>query len=400
MKNKDLVSDKDLSVSISKRITNMPWASVLLIVSLLAVVAGALVSTKSLAVINRNIADAKEAARPAKIKIIKITVPDCTECFSVREAVSEFKKLNVKVSEEKDVPIKSEKANELIKKFGIKKVPTYLITGEAKKNNLANFVKNNGEVKDDTFIFTKITPVYISTANGKKMGKVTATLITDPSCSVCFDPKPVIESFKKSGVKVTELREVDSNSLDGQNIIGKYKIAKVPTFIFSSEFYLYENAKSSWQNFGTVENDKTYVARNLPLPYKDLTKGQIEGLVDIIYLTDSSCTDCYKVQDVQKPILAKGYSVALRSERFVETSSAEGQSLVSKYSISKVPTILLSPEIDQYVNLKSVWKNVGIVGTDGWYVFTGFNQLGNITYKDLASGQIVKPTQQGGNQAK
>jgi len=400
MNKKDLLSNNGISLIKNKKDKSIVWTNIFLLVSLFAVVFGALVSTKISSTINKNIADAKEAVRPAKVKIIKIITSGCVECFNVNEAVSGFKKLNVKVDGETTLQIKSKEANELIKRFGIKKLPTYLVTGEVKKNNLENFVKDNGEVKGNTFIFTKITPVYINTATGKEMGKVTATLITDFSCPQCFNSKPVIENFRKSGVKINYVKEVDWNSSAGQAIISRYKITKVPSFIFSSEFDLYDNTKSSWQNFGTVEDDRTYVARNLPLPYRDLTSGQITGLVNIIYLTDSSCEECYKVQDVQKPILTQSYRVALQSERFVETSSAEGQNLISKYSISKVPTILLSPEIDQYVDLKNVWKNVGIIETDGWYVFTGFNQLGNIIYKDLASGQIVKPTQQGGNQAK
>lgn len=383
------MNKKDVISSIGS--LNIPWPKIILAVTLFATIAGALFSTKTLTDVNKNIAAAKEAARPANVKIIKITTPNCTDCFNVDNDIASFKKLNVKVEEEKTLVFDSPEANASIKQLTIKKVPTYFVTGEVTKNNLENFVKSNGEVKDNTFIFTKLSPVFIDTGTGQEMGRVTATLITDPSCSQCTDPKTVVENFKKAGVKVKEIKELVWNSINAKNIISQYKIAKVPTFIFSPEFDLYDTVKTSWPNFGTVENDKTYIARNLPLPYRDLSKGQIVGLVDLVYLTDSSCTDCYKAQDVQKPILTKGYGVALRSERAVDISSAEGKSLLAQYGITKIPTILISPEADQYANLKNVWKNVGTVGTDGWYVFTGFNQLGNVTYKDLTNNQIIKP---------
>ena len=369
----------------------VPWPKIFLTVALAVTIAGALFSTKTLAVINKNIATAKEVARPANIKIVKITTPNCKDCFNVDDAVAGFRKLNIAVEEEKILTVDSEEADASIKQFGIKKVPTYLVTGEITKNSLENFVKSNGEIKDNTFIFTKLSPVFIDTETGQEMGRVTATLITDSSCSQCVDPKLIVENFRKAGVKVKDLKELAWNSLGGQNIIYQYKITKVPTFIFSPEFDLYDTVKTSWPNFGTIENDKTYIARNLPLPYRDLSKGQIIGLVNLIYLTDSSCTDCYKVQDVQKPILKQGYSVGIRSERTVDVLSREGQGLISKYKITKVPTILLSPEANQYVNLKNVWKNVGTVESDGWYVFTGFNQLGNVTYKDLTNNQVIRP---------
>jgi len=375
-------------------IGNLPWPKIILSLSLSATIIGALASTKILTDINRNVAAAKEAARPANVKIVKITTPDCADCFDVDSAISSFKKLNIKVEDEKTITLDSPEAQASIKQFSIKKVPTYLVTGEVIKNNLETFVKNNGDIKDDAFIFTKLSPVFIDPETKQEKGWVTATVITDSTCSQCVNPKTTVEDFKKAGVKVKYLKEFTWNSLSGQSVINQYKIIKIPTFVFSPEFDLYDTLKSSWSNFGTVEQNKTYVARNLPLPYRDLTKGQIAGLVDIIYLTDSTCVDCYKVQDIQKPILVNGYGVALRSERFVDTASAEGRNLISKYKISKVPTILISPEIDQYTNLKNVWKSVGIIETDGWYVFTEFSQLGNIIYKDLTNNQVIRPAGQ------
>ena len=381
--------------------TDIQWPKVILSLSLLATVIGALISTKILTDINKNVALAKEAARPAIVKIVKITTPDCTDCFNLDNAILSFKKLNIKVEEENTITFGSPEADASIKQFAIKKVPTYIVTGDVAKNNLETFVKANGEIKDNTFIFTNLSPVFIDPETKREKGWVTATIITDPSCSQCLDTKTIVESFKKGGIKLKGMKELAWNSLGGQRVINQYKITKVPTFIFSSEFDLYDSLKTSWSNFGTVEQDeqsssasKTYVARNLPLPYRDLTKGQIAGLTDIIYLTDATCADCYKAQDVQKPILTKGYGVAIRSERFVDISSAEGRSLISKYSITKVPTILVSPEVDQYANLKSVWKSVGTVDKDGRYIFTEMSQLGGVIYKDLTSDQIIKPAGQ------
>ena len=379
---------------------------IFLIIALVGTLTGALFSTKTLAVINKNMAAAKEAARPANVKIVKITTPNCQDCFNVDGAVLDFKKLNVKVAEEKSYVFDSPEAKAKISQLGIKKLPTYLVTGEVIKQTIADFVKTNGEIKDNTFIFTKLSPVFIDTTTGQEMGRVTATLITDSSCSQCPDLKLVIDNFQKAGVKIKDLKELSFNSLDGRRLINQYKITKIPTFIFSPEFDLYDAIKAAWANFGTVEEDKTYnssgarisssayVARNIPLPYRDLAKGKIAGLVDLVYLTDSSCADCYKVQDVQRPILTQGYGVALRSEQTVDAASAEGKKLISRYTITKIPTILLSPEADQYSNIKDIWQSVGTVAADGWYVFTGLSQLGNITYKDLIENQVVKPAEQ------
>lgn len=362
---------------------------VLLFITLLTTVTGALVSTKTLVAVNKNIAAYKEAARPASVKLIKITTPDCSECFNLDTAINDFKKQNVKVEEEKTLSFDGPEASSLIKELDIKKAPTYIVWGEVTKSSLEGFVKNNGAIKNNAFVFTKVTPVYIDIDSKREVGKVTATILSDQTCTQCIDPKLTVDSFKKAGVRIADQKEVAWNSSEGQRLINQYKITKLPTFIFSSDIDFYDKVKSNWENIGTVEADNTYVARNLLLPYRDLEKNQVIGLVDLIYLTDSSCSNCYKADEVQKPILQQGYGVGIRFERTVNVSSGEGQRLISQYKIVSVPTILLSPDADQYTNLKNDWKNVGTVEEDGWYVFRQMQRLNGAVYKDLATDQIV-----------
>jgi len=378
-----------VDVPLEKREVNIPWPKMFLGIALIATIAGALFSTKTLAGVEKKIAQAKENARPANIKITKITTPNCPDCFNLDDAVSALKKQNVSVGEEKAVLFDSSEGQSLIKQLGVQRVPTYIVTGEVTKKNLEGFIKSNGEIKNDTFVFTKVNPIFIATDTKKEMGKVTATILTDPSCLQCLDPKLTIEAYKKAGVKITDEKEVAWNSAEGQQLISQYKVTKLPTFLLSSDIDLYDSVKTNWTRIGTVESDKTYVARNLLLPYRDIEKGQIVGLVNLVYLTDSACTDCYDAEQTQKPILTRGFGVGLLSERTVDLNSAEGQGLVNQYKITKVPTILLSPDADQYVNLKNVWQSVGTVESNGWYVFREMNRLGNIIYKDLASNQVI-----------
>src|SRR3989338_10544000 len=101
MNRKDVVSSIGSRLSSKKKKLNITWPKIILIVTLTATVIGALVSTKTLVAINKNITAAKEAARPANVKIIKLTTPNCQDCFDVNTAVNNFKKQNVKVEEEK-----------------------------------------------------------------------------------------------------------------------------------------------------------------------------------------------------------------------------------------------------------------------------------------------------------
>ena len=73
---------------------NISWPKIILAIALFATAAGALFSTKTLTDVNKNIALAKEAARPANVKIIKITDSTCQDCFYVDTAFTYFYKQN------------------------------------------------------------------------------------------------------------------------------------------------------------------------------------------------------------------------------------------------------------------------------------------------------------------
>ena len=66
--------------------------------------------------------------------------------------------------------------------------------------------------------------------------------------------------------------------------------------------------------------------------------------------------------------------------------------MTNRYKITKLPTILLSPDVAQYTNLQKIWNGVGTIEQDGWYVFREMQQLGGAVYKDLATNQTVGKT--------
>lgn len=373
---------------------NFPWTKIFLSVTLLATIGGALFATKMQAGIDKSIAIAKEDARPADIKITLITTPDCSDCFNLDKAVTAFKTLNVSVGSEKTVTADSEEGQRLIKQFGIKRLPSYLATGEITKKTIEGFIKENGEIKDNTFVFTNITPVFVDSETKKEMGRVTATILTDSNCTQCVDPKLIVDAYKKAGVTITDEIEIPWNSAKGQELINQYKVTKIPTFLFSSDAELYGAITMNWKGIGTIENDKSFVFRNLYLPYRDIEKGEIVGLVDLIYLTDATCSTCYDARKVHNLILTQRFNLGVASERTIDINSPEGKRLTNQYTITKVPTVLVSPNASLYPGLKNVWPSVGTVEGDGRYVFREMTQLGKVIYKDLTKNEVVDVSNQ------
>lgn len=370
------------------------WSKLFLGVAVLAAVIGALISAKTLAVVERKVAEAEEAERPAGVQLIKITTPDCADCFPLEGSIVNLKQQATTITEEKAISYTEETAQALIRELGITRVPTYVLTGEVNKENLQDFVATNGKVANDKFVFTNVTPLYIDPITQKIVGGVTAVVLTDLQCTDCIDVNLFIEDFKKAGIKFTAAKKVEWNSDEGQNLIRQYAITKLPALVLSPDMGEYGAVRNAWAQIGTIEKDGSYVLRNLTPPYRDVEKDRIVGLVDALYLTDASCNDCYRPENVHKDILTRGFGIKLRSERTIDISSAEGKRLIDQYKISQVPTVLLSSEANEYARLQSIWQRVGTIEENGWYIFRHLNQIGGVVYKDLAKNEVIRPQQQ------
>ena len=248
-----------------------------LIIALGAAIIGALLASKTLFGINKKVSDAKEATRPATVVITKITAPNCADCFNVDAAIATLKKQNVLVGEEKTIAFDSEEGQTLIKNLGITRVPTYVFSGEIKKGNLEGFIKENGEVKNNTFVFTKAAPVFIDTATGKVRGRVELVLLTDITCVECYDVTQHEIILKQFGINATA-KVADIKSDLGRTLVKAYAIKMVPAFVLSGDVKDYPSLISVWPRVGFVARDGAYVfTKGVPFMgvYKNLETNKI-----------------------------------------------------------------------------------------------------------------------------
>ena len=100
---------------------------------------------------------AREFLRPADLKVTKILLSDCEECFDIEAALENIKKQNVNITEEKTIYADEKEAKELISKYGIEKIPAIILSGEINKTEqLKSFFDNIGDFSDErTAIFTR-----------------------------------------------------------------------------------------------------------------------------------------------------------------------------------------------------------------------------------------------------
>ena len=215
--------------------------------------------------------------------------------------------------------------------------------------------------------------------------KIEMTYLFDIDCKDCIDLKPFFEQFSQIGINI-EIKDADISSSQGKKIVKKYDVKAVPTIIFSKEISSNPQITKVWEQVGTVEKDGSYVLRELSPPYKELSTGNIKGLVDVTYLSDTICEKCYDVM-FHKEILTQ-MGVKIVSEKTLDISSEEGKALVDKYSIKKVPTVILSEEAILYPSVKTSWNLIGTQEEDGVFIFRNIELLKDKVYHDLETGKI------------
>ena len=331
--------------------------------------------------------DLKEKSRPGNIELTVVKNSKCAQCFDISPILSTIKNSKANITKEKSVEFGTQEARELMGKYKIEKVPAIIITGEIAKVNIQGLIK-----KDNALLFTDIKPPYTNAATGRIEGLVALYSIVDEKCSNCSNLLSLTTQIKQGGVKISSEKSLTKDSLEGSELIKKYGIDFVPTMIVSSDLAQYATIASAWPQVGSKESDGSYVLRQVNPPYVNLTTNKLRGIVNIVYLTDKSCTECYNI-NLHKEILTSPQSFAMvfDKEETVDIGDVKGKELIAKYNITQVPTVIISDEAADYPSSAAL-RQFFSVEKDGSYVFRVASVLGS--YKDLTTKNIVKPVQQ------
>lgn len=288
---------------------------------------------------------------------------------------------------EKSVDYNSEEAKFLMTRYNINRIPSLVVTGEINKSrSFQSKFQQFGEQINDAMIVTKQVPPYYDMIEDRVVGLVTLTILEDSSCEFCTSIVPFVSSLKQAGIEFKEQKTIYTSSSDGQALISRYNIDKVPALILDSEAQYYDGIDNSWKPLGTIE-EGNYILRNVNLPYMDLTTGEEKGVIHLTLIDDSSCENCYDPA-VHKNILGR-FGATFATEKTVDASDPEGVSLIQKYNITKIPTTVLSDGASDYPSLVNVWNQVGTTENDGKFIFRNIGAMGKVIYRNLETGEIV-----------
>jgi len=232
----------------------------------------------------------------------------------------------------------------------------------------------------------------VEAEEASKPAEIELTLIAPDDCEECIDGKLLLAEIEKEDVRVIASERLTSSSQEGVVVIDAYAITRLPAVIVKGE-YDKENVASVFETLaGAVRGDALVIEVQQPV-YVDVATGDVIGLVDVTYITDSRCADCYDPV-AHKTILQNAFGMTIDHEEMVDARSSYGMDLIETYNITQTPTVLLSSSANAYAKLLQVWQTVGTVEADGTFVFRKSASMGNVTYYDIETGMIIRPETQ------
>ena len=213
------------------------------------------------------------------VEVTQIVDRSCEKCGDMSGVIDFFKRSNVKFSSEKTFDSDSTEGRELIKKFGVDRLPAMIVSKDILEYPAVKAVwpQLGAEEKAGSFALHSTSPPYRDVVTGNIIGLTDVIYLSDKSCTACYNVttnKRILENF---GMALDSESNIDVSDAAGKVLIQKYAITKVPVILVSPEGKEYARFISAWQSVGDVGEDGWYVMRspNVLGTYKDLTTGRV-----------------------------------------------------------------------------------------------------------------------------
>jgi glutaredoxin len=307
------------------------------------------------------------------VKIIILEKNDCVECVSLDPLADSIKAIpDLNVLEVKRIDSNSAEAQDIIKMHSITKLPSLIVNGEFQGTVLEEQWFLFGEEKNGVLI-GNLAPYY-SLTEERVVGYVDFVLVQNSSCVECLDLNYFLDILDAYGIAVRSQKVIEYDSEEGKAISENYLIDRVPLVFIKGDISEYTMFSLVWSEAGgAVESDGVYSFREA-VPYFDVLSGETKGLVTVTKLIDQNCFDCLDVNELVEPLNLMGVTI-VKEETF-DVSSPEAKNLIEKYEITKIPTIIVSSDAEEYLDFFVAWPEVGTQEEDNNFVFRNLEVLG------------------------
>jgi len=215
----------------------------------------------------------------SSVEVTLLTTPDCPDCFDLAPLREYLEQNGVATDQIKEVAYDSKAGQKLVKAHEISSVPTAIIPGAITDLEfMSGVVENLGKIKNGAFVITELQPPFIDVATGDVFGRFEMTVLSDATCTECYDPALHDQVLARLAMKPYATTTIDIGSEEGKALVESYVITSVPTILLRGDLDRYSTLQDVWTSVGTIENDGTYVLRqgvaNMGT-YKRLSDGMV-----------------------------------------------------------------------------------------------------------------------------
>jgi len=309
------------------------------------------------------------------VKIIEISA-NCEDCFDVNTLTNSLiDKGDLNIKSNKVLVYNSTEGKKVIEKYNINTVPALIIISkDIKKIGIDDELFR---IEDKFAIFDKSVP-YFDLEDYKIKGMIQLKEIEAENCLSCSGVSQLGNQITELGVKISDYEKIPSYSEKGKELIKNNNLEFVPALLISKNIEKYWWIFPQLQSY-MIEKQDGYLFNSIP-PYLDLKEKKIKGMVDITFIENKSCEDCFNVTLLGNSFLQFG--IYFENKNTVDVETSEGKSLLKKYNITAIPTVILSSGILDYEYLNLTLKEGGTFEKDGKFVFRNLDLL-NVEYQKL-----------------
>ncbi|MBI2550630.1 hypothetical protein HYV83_05660 [Candidatus Woesearchaeota archaeon] len=198
-------------------------------------------------------------------------------------------------------------------------------------------------------------------------------------CEECAPLQQVISTVEGAKVNITKTTTLESKDSEAQELVVKYAIKRLPTVVITGEVDRVSLASLA----GFTKADDALIYSQQP-PYVDAATGDVKGLVSLTYVNVSSCKECPDLMGVVQQLRSQ---VKVKEVKVVDFSSSDGSEIVKEFSMLRLPGILVSAEVNEYL-LAAQLAQVGTVKKGGAIALGA-----NPPYLNVSTGEITGVTQ-------
>lgn len=182
-----------------------------------------------------------------------------------------------------------------------------------------------------------------------------AVTVLGNDCVDCWDSTAALAFLaQQKNLNVTSLTNV--TIADSAELAAQYNITRLPAIVITGE-----TTNLTIQNFES--NGEALVFSQSPPPYYSLAEKRYVGKISLTVLDEQTCPVCFNMTALVEQLEQSGIKITRKS--LVMPSSVEGKALLAKYSIERLPSIILSKDALEYDFVAQVWPQVGSQEQDG-----------------------------------